>query len=228
MVTARMQGKLEMERACRGAAAGIVLFGLFATPVVAHPTEAAPNPPLAASSPAPAPLPPLGRAHLLLEAGRIDVDDAAAREWGVDREGFFALALYLGDERGLGYLGGEIGHAGTRETTNSDGDRIEDFDFDWIEINTKRAFDLHRGWSADVGFGGAFFYVDGQEVSVQGGEEIRDPLADIGFGLQIVGDVSWRARRLLLGVDLHYQWAFDLLDVDYSNFRFGAHVGVAF
>lgn len=119
-------------------------------------------------------------------------------------------------------------HAGSGEATNSDGDRIEDFDLDWIEINGKRAFDLHRGWSADVGFGGAFFYVDGREVSIQGGEEIRDPLADIGFGLQVVGDVSWRARRLLLGVDLHYQWAFDLIDIDYSNFRLGAHVGVAF
>jgi hypothetical protein len=202
---------------CFSAGAGLVLLALaWSTSPALADTPAASSPP------------PLGRGHLLFEAGGIDIDDAAAREWGVNREGFFALAGYRGDARGAAYLGGEIGHAGTDEATNSDQDRIEDFDLWWIEVNGKRAFALGRGWSADVGFGGSFFYVDGQEVTFEGGEEFRDPLADVGFGLQGVGNVSWRFRRLLLGINVHYQWAFDLIDVDYSNLRVGVHLGVVF
>ena len=188
--------------------------------LIASPVDAAPPPA--------APIAPLGSGHLFVTIGQIDLDDAAAREWGVNREGFFALSGYRGDARRVAYFGGEFGHSGSGGGTGSGGRIITDFDLYWIEANAKRAFDLGRGWSAGAGLGSALFYVDGSEVSVQDGEEFRDPLADVGFGAQVFTEAAWRAKHLLMGVEVRYQWAFDLIDVDYSNFRLGVRLGVVF
>lgn len=172
--------------------------------------------------------PLLGRVHVWVGLGQADLDDAAAREWGVDREGHFALEVYGAGHPREFYFGGGITHWKTGRATAADGDTIRDFDFLSVELSEKKAFDLTHGLSWDVGLGGAMFYVDGEEVTMQGGQELSDPLADIGFGLQVFADFNWRARRLLIGLDAKYQWAFDIIDIDYSNFRYGAHLGVAF
>ena len=146
---------------------------------------------------------------------------------------FHVLLVYRGLDFYRGhpgdfYFGAEIGHAGAREAVNTDGDTIRNFDFLWLEFNEKKAFGLGHGFSIDLGLGGAAFYVDGEEVSMSGGQTFADPLADIGFGAQVFVDFNWRARDLLLGLDAKYQWAFDIIDIDYSNLRLGAHLGVAF
>ncbi len=41
-------------------------------------------------------------------------------------------------------------------------------------------------------------------------------------------DFDWRVRRLIVGVDAKYQRAFDVIDIEYSNLRLGAHVGLTF
>ena len=171
--------------------------------------------------------PALGKGHLWLKAGQFDLNGDAAGEWGVDREGYLALEGYgeLDDEV---YIGGELGRSAAASGVNDDGDRIEDFDFLWLEWNTKMAFDLERGFSVDVGLGGALFYVSGDKVIASGDFSSTAPLADVGFGVQVFTDFNWRTRRLLIGLDAKYQWAFDVIDISYSNLRFGAHVGFCF
>jgi len=60
------------------------------------------------------------------------------------------------------------------------------------------------------------------------GQTFIDRLSDFGYGTQIFADFNWRTHHLILGLDVKYQEAYDLVDVDYSNFRLGAHLGVAF
>ena len=171
--------------------------------------------------------PPLGTGHLWLKAGQFNLNGESAGVWGVDREGYLALEGY--GESGEGwYFGGELGRSAAGSGVNDDGDTIRDFDFWWLEWNAKKAFDLKRGFSIDVGLGSALFYVDGEEVVAAGEFFSTDPLADIGFGAQVFTDFTWRTRRLLIGLDARYQWAFDVIDISYSNLRFGAHVGFCF
>lgn len=171
--------------------------------------------------------PLLGRAHLWVDFGRTDLSNAAARAWGVDREGYVGLEAYR-RSGGESYFGGGIGRSGAGRATNADGDTIRDFQFVWLELNGKRAFELKRGFTFDAGLGGSLFYAEGQEVSIVSGQEFTDPLADLGFGAQAFVDFTWRARRLLLGLEAEYQMAFDIINVNYSNLRLGGHLGVAF
>jgi hypothetical protein len=181
---------------------------------------------LAQTAPVPAE-PPLGRGHLWIEVGQMDLDDAADEAWGLNRESYLALEGYAGRDRGF-YLGGEFSHSGTGGTTASDGDSIRDFDLWWLEMNGKQAFDLKHGLSVDAGLGWSLFYAEGREVSMLGGQQVTDPLADFGFGAQVFGDFNWGVRRFLIGFDVKYQWAFDFVNVNYSNLRTGAHVGFRF
>ncbi len=181
---------------------------------------------LAQTTPAPAD-PLLGRFHLWVKVGRTHLSDAAAAAWGVDREGYLGLEAYRVDNRGF-YLGGEIGGSETASGINRNGQTIRDLGFFSLELNAKRAFNLKRGLTFDAGLGGAFFSVQGEEVRIMSGQESTDPLADLGFGLQAFVDFNWRVRRMLVGLDAKYQWAFDVIDIDYSNLRFGAHLGLAF
>jgi hypothetical protein len=41
--------------------------------------------------------------------------------------------------------GGEVGHAKSGRSTSADGKTIRDFDFLWLEMNEKKAFDLKHG-----------------------------------------------------------------------------------
>jgi hypothetical protein len=171
--------------------------------------------------------PPLGRAHALLTFGRADFDDEAARAWGVNREDFLSLEVYGGGDDGF-YFGGEIGNVGVDRAVTDDGDTIRDFDLLWLEMNGKKVFGLKHGFSAHLGLGSSLFYVEGEEVSMLGGFEVADPLADIGFGLQGFAGLDWRARRFVIGVGAKYQWAIDVIDVDYSNLRIAGHIGIVF
>ena len=170
--------------------------------------------------------PSLGRGHVWIKIARADFDDASAGFWGVDEEGFVGLEAYGGD--GDFYGGVELGHARAGNATAADGDEIRDFDFLSLEFNAKKVFALKHGFTFGLGGGTALFYVNGEEVSVFGGQEFSDPLADLGFGAQGFVDLTWRARRFLIGVDVKYQAAFDILDVDYSNVRLGGHLGLVF
>ena len=146
---------------------------------------------------------------------------------GIDRIGYLALEGYWARER-ESYYGFEFGTFERSQGTGADGDALRDVDSYWLEMNGKHAFRPPHGISFDVGAGGAVFYIDGEEVTTGSGQELTDPLADVGYGVQAFGDFTWRSRRLLMGVDVKYQWAFDIIDVDYSNLRIGAHLGLAF
>jgi hypothetical protein len=169
----------------------------------------------------------LGRAHLWVNLGTADLSGAAGSSWGVGREDYFGLEAY-GRHDDHAYYGGGFGRLAVGRTTNADGDTIRDFQFLWLELNGKWAFASRRAFTFDAGLGAAFFYVEGQEVSVVAGEEVTDPLADLGFGLQAFVDGTWRVRRLLLGLEAEYQLSYDVINIDYSSLRLGGHVGVAF
>ena len=171
--------------------------------------------------------PPLGRAHVWIKLGRADFDDDAASEWGVDQEGYLGLEGYGGGAGGF-YFGGELSHASAGSATSAEGTSIRDFDFVSLELNGKKVLDLKHGLTIDLGGGGALFYADGEEVEMSNGEEISSPLADVGYGAQAFIDLNWRMRRLLVGLDVKYQAAFDILAIDYSNLRAGGHLGMAF
>jgi len=184
---------------------------------------------LAGSAPAHAASPrPLGRWHGWLDVGRVDLDEEATQDWGVDREGYLALSVSHGDD-GRWYWGVELGHAKKGEATDGETGLIRDFDFGWIDLDQKWAFDLGHGWSADAGLGLAVFYVDGERETILGsGEVFFSSLAGFGLGAQIVVDASWRTGHLLLGAGVRYQWAYDIIDINHSNLRFGAHLGLVF
>ncbi len=171
--------------------------------------------------------PLLGRHHLWLKCGQVDLDDAAGAVWGVNRARYIALEGYVGTDR-VFYGGGEIGRAGAGEATTSAGETIRDFDLLWLEVNGKKVFNLHHRLSVDLGLGGTLFYAEGKEVSTSGGQELSSPLADLGFGAQAFVDLNWRLRHMLIGPDAKYHWAFDIFGVSYSNLRLGAHLGIAF
>jgi hypothetical protein len=170
--------------------------------------------------------PALGRFHVWLKAGQTDLAEGA-QEWGIDRIGYLALEGYWARER-ENYYGFEFATFERSQGTGADGDALRDVDSYWLEINGKHAFHPPHGISFDVGAGGAVFYIDGKEVTTESGQEFTDPLADVGYGMQLFGDFNWRSRRLLMGIDVKYQWAFDIIDIDYSNLRIGAHLGLAF
>jgi hypothetical protein len=201
-----------------GLAAPALAGGLLRTVPEAPPSAAASGPP---SSPS-----VLGRSHIWLKVGRTDLDDDAG-DWGIDRIGYLAIEGYAARKQG-DYFGLEFGKFDQEEAISPDGDQLRGIDSYWLEFNGKRAFGLAHGLSLEAGGGGAVFSVDGAEVSSIDGEEVTDPLADVGFGLQFFGGFTWRAQRLLMGVDLKYQWAFDIIEIDYSNLRVGFHLGVAF
>lgn len=206
----------------------LILPWLSLPPARAAAVRRAPQPEQAEPDPSPARRGfSLGDGHIWLRAGRIDLRESVENEWGLDRETFFALEGYLG--RGYEtYTGGEIGFASSDAAQNMDGDRLEDLHFRWGGLNVKHAFPMGHGLSFDAGAGLLLFYIDATEVSMSGGMEVRDPLADLGYGFQALGDFNWRYRVLVLGLDARFQYAFDLLDIDYSNFSVGAHLGVAF
>lgn len=163
----------------------------------------------------------LGRGHLWLESGRMDIQEPV-RTWGFDREGYLALEGY-GRTRETIFLGGAIGWLTTHRAFTLGGERIGDLRFRWAELNVKKVFPLGAGFSAGVGGGGSFFYVRGNEVT-----RGFSPLLDVGAGAQLLVDVDWRVHRLVLGLSARYQWAFDVFTFDYSNFRYGLHAGVVF
>ncbi len=51
---------------------------------------------------------------------------------------------------------------------------------------------------------------------------------DFGFGYQGFVELNWRTRQFVIGFDVKYQAVTDIFNIDYSNFRFGGHVGVVF
>jgi hypothetical protein len=170
---------------------------------------------------------PLGRWHVWVKFAQTHFQDDAVADWGVDRATHIGLEFYCAAGR-IYHVGGEIGSTSAGDLITSDGELIRDFRFFSFEGNNKWVFDLQHGITAEVGFGGAVFWVEGDEVTYWDGEESSSPLASFGFGLQFFGDLTWRVHRFLIGVDVKYQTAADWLYVDHSNVRFGAHLGVAF
>jgi len=170
---------------------------------------------------------PLGRWHLWAKFAQADFQDDAVAVWGVDRATHVGLELYFAGGR-VYHMGGEIGSTSAGDLITSDGELIRDFGFFSFEGNNKWVFDLTHGITADVGFGVACFWVEGDEVTYWDGEVSSSPLASFGFGFQIFGDFTWRVGRLLIGIDVKYQTAADWLYLDYSNVRLGAHLGAAF
>ncbi len=158
----------------------------------------------------------LGRVRAVVEGAT----RAGAREY-LELEGYHATGSEL-------YVGGEVGRLGNGTGVDRDGIPIQDLRFRWLEGNVKGGVDLRHALSLDYGAGVALFYVEGREVTMASGQTFIDRLSDFGYGTQIFADFNWRAHHLILGLDVKYQEAYDLVDVDYSNFRLGAHLGIAF
>jgi hypothetical protein len=170
--------------------------------------------------------PPLGQSHLWLKGGWSQAYGHGADDWGLGREGWLSLEGFWA-ARGKNWYGGlELGRMAKDVSTNDQGETIDDLEYWWLEINTKRAFGLQHGMIVDVGFGGSLLYVDGQEHLLN--DPGTEPLADLGFGLQGFADFTWRRQHLLLGLGLKYAWTYDLVDVGYTNLRLGGAIGFSF
>lgn len=170
---------------------------------------------------------PLGRHHFWFKFGQTDFRDDTVAVWGVDQGTYYGLEYYYAVGPAY-HVGGEIGATSAEGGVTSDSESIRDFGFYSLEFNNKWMFDLHHGGAADIGFGGAVFWVDGEEVAFWDGGESFVPLASFGYGAQVFADLTWRVNHFLIGVDAKYQFAFDWLYLNYSNLRFGVHVGMAF
>ena len=165
----------------------------------------------------------LGRFHIWLKGGTESFLGDVEELWGIDSEEFVGLEGYGGGAKN-NYFGLEIGKVGVGSAEGEDGVVIHDLDFLAVELNWKIAFDLTHGMTLAPGFGTSGFFIDGEEVDQFGSSD----LADFGFGYQGFVDFTWRARRLLLGINAQYQVAIDILTLDYSNLTLGAHLGLAF
>lgn len=181
------------------------------------------DPPPGSSVPAASAERPLGRGHLWLKVDGLDFNSDVNEEWGVDTEAYVGLEGYW-QRRGRFYIGIEIGHIDVGSASDADGNRLEGVAFTNGELNGKALFPLKHGLSAGVGAGLAGVWVEGEEIDEFGPTD----LADISFGAQGFAELNWRVRRLVTGLELKYQIAEDVWQIDYSNLRLGVRLGVVF
>ena len=165
----------------------------------------------------------LGQGHLWLKVQQTDFGGDTDEVWGVDSDVCVSLEGYWSGWDKV-YLGVEIGRIDVGTAQDEDGNHIEEFSFTSGEFNVKRVFDLGRGLTLGLGAGSGAFWASGEEVDTLG----RSPLADFGFGYQGFAEFNGRIRRFVAGVQVKYQAAFDFLEIDYSNLRFGGHLGLTF
>ena len=172
---------------------------------------------------------PLGAAHASLKAAVVEFFGDADELWGLDRETHLSLELFGAlDVGGRHYLGGELGRTRAGDFTDAQGDRLTDITVTTAEINEKAVFGLEHGMTIAVGGGTALFLASGEEVFEGAAGPETAPLDDFGFALQGLAGFDWRTGRLLLGIEVKLQMAFDLFEQDYSNLRLGARVGFVF
>jgi hypothetical protein len=169
-------------------------------------------------------LPTLGKAHLWFSYGGVSLSGDAEDLWGLQNETYAGLAFY-GHAGGGWYFGGELTLIANDQTVDRDGVELRDVALLSAEFNTKHSWNLGQGFAIAAGFGSSLFVVDGNPVGYDGFEDFW---TDFGFGLVAFGELDWRWRRLVVGASVKYHLAADVFDVNYSGFRWGAHVVVVF
>ncbi|TFG90484.1 MAG: hypothetical protein E4G71_05215 [Candidatus Atribacteria bacterium] len=165
---------------------------------------------------------PLGKGNFALKFDYIAFTDDFFDKLGNEDDG-----VYIGLE-GYGkittnfYLGGEIGQGGNITLFG------EDIIFVPIEVNVKYANEFGRNFVIDLGVGLSYSYAEltNQFSAVTTTEERNDWM----FGGQIFTDLNYKINWLSIGLNFKYQITegFKDEDLNLSNFRLGAQIGVMF
>ena len=165
---------------------------------------------------------PLGKGNFALKFDYIAFTDGFFDKLGNQDDG-----LYIGLE-GYGkiasnlYLGGEIGQGGNITLFG------EDIIFVPIEVNAKYANEFAHNFVLAFGAGLSYSYAEltNQFLGVTTTEERNDWL----FGGQIFSDLSYKINWFTMGLNFKYQITegFKKEDLNLSNFRLGAQIGIMF
>jgi hypothetical protein len=166
---------------------------------------------------------PLGNGNFAVKLDYITFTDDHFDELGNEDDG-----LYIGLE-GYGkitpnlYLGGEVGTATNIEFLGG-----EEITFVPVELNLKYAIEAARNFVVDFGAGVSYSYVELEYRPFLGAaQEERD---DWLFGVQFFADLTYKIYWFSIGVNGKYQITedFEDEDVDLSNWRLGAQIGIVF
>jgi hypothetical protein len=164
---------------------------------------------------------------LSIKYDRINFSHDAESEWGIDTADYYAIDLVFrwGPEF---YAGWELGYTKDNDLVNDDGDIIDEFEYLSFTAHGKGSLKLCDGISFDLGGGLGFFWIVAEEEKDNGRDTVR--YNDHGYAAEALTEFNWRTDWLLIGLDAKYQFAFSCNPhcINYSNYRYGGHVGIIF
>jgi hypothetical protein len=163
----------------------------------------------------------LGSGNFALKVGNLTFTDDLLQLIGTESNVFISFEGY-GKILPNVYLGGEFGYATSDHGNASDHEKLE-FEFTFFELNAKYAIDLSPYFVIDAGGGLSYNYAGDWEYAFE--EE-----AAWLFGGQIFTDLTFKYHWFQLGINAKYQITqdFENTDIDLSNYRLGAQLGVLF
>ena len=165
---------------------------------------------------------PLGKGNFALKFDYIAFTDGFFDKLGNEDDGVYIGLEGYGKITSNFYLGGEIGQGGNITLGG------EDVIFVPIEVNTKYTNEFARNFVLDFGAGLSYSYAEltNQIFGVTTAEERNDWL----FGGQIFTDLNYKINWFTIGFNFKYQITegFKEEDLNLSNYRLGAQIGVIF
>lgn len=147
-----------------------------------------------------------------------ELDDADAND-----AVYVALEAYKALMGGMIQVGGEIGYAKADGSVRVSGrDLDSEFKFVPVEMNAKFSSGITDRLSYAIGLGISMIFVD-----------FDSP--DFGFdednwlwGGQLFGELNYTLGNVILGLDVKWHQTESFKDVDFNNYRAGAHIGWMF
>jgi len=165
---------------------------------------------------------PLGKGNFALKFDYIAFTDGFFDKLGNEDDGVYIGLEGYGKITSNFYLGGEIGQGGNITLGG------EDVIFVPIEVNTKYTNEFARNFVLDFGAGLSYSYAEltNQIFGVTTAKERNGWL----FGGQIFTDLNYKINWFTIGFNFKYQITegFKEEDLNLSNYRLGAQIGVIF
>lgn len=164
----------------------------------------------------------LGKGNFALKLDYIVFTDSHFDRGGNQDDGLYVGLEGYGEILPNLYLGGEIGAAANVEMAG------EEITFYPLELNLKYAAEIAPRLVIDFGGGISYSYVELQyQAPFWPAERERD---DWLFGAQFFVDLTYKINWFFIGVNAKYQVTEDFKseDLDLSNFRVGAQIGILF
>jgi hypothetical protein len=165
---------------------------------------------------------PLGKGNFALKFNYIAFTDGFFDKLGNQDDGIYIGLEGYGKITSKFYLGGEIGQGGNITIGG------EDIIFVPIEVNVKYTNEFTHNFVLDFGAGLSYSYAEltNQIFMVTTAEARNDWL----FGGQIFTDLNYKINWFTIGLNFKYQitQGFKKEDLNLSNFRLGAQIGIMF